>query len=448
MKDLKRYVKTTRSYPGFKKIDFKWSDGTPLDFPKLKIKVRPELVAFGNPDITLGDSTLSNSKPTWIALPGTTSYTFNKIYTGARALGRVVLGGVTVGSIKIWEPGSGYDADPTVTVTDPNNTDDPTFRPRLADGALAQPTFVSKGSAYKTSTTSITVTGDGFADKTPVGKFLTLDGLTVMPGPGAQFYIAGSTSYRVAVLVGINEELLPDGTTRSTFQISPSSTLTQFIEHGMEVIIREKYSQVRLTNHDFLNVGYGSQPESGYPGRPAATLLQAQNQTIENNFGRVFYTSTDQDGNFKVGSLFGVEQATGIVTLSASQFGLSGLEQLSLGGIAVGGSSVVVTQFSSDSTFVANSDIVIPTQKAIKSYLSARLSQGGSNTFTGQTTAGTVVIGGPNQINNTIPAGQPGSRVEIVNKANFFGSDGGLIDGGLMALDFFMTNATKRGGTR
>jgi hypothetical protein len=109
---------------------------------------------------------------------------------------------------------------------------------------------------------------------------------------------------------------------------------------------------------------------------------------------------------------------------------------------------VVVTQFSSDSTFVANADTIIPTQKAVKSYLSARLSQGGSNTFTGQTTAGTVVIGGPNQINNTIPAGQAGSSVQVDRKANFFGTDGGLIDGGLMALDFFMTNATKRGGTR
>ena len=50
MEDLKKYVKATKAYPGFKKIDFKWSDGTGEDFPKLKIKIRPELVAFGNPD--------------------------------------------------------------------------------------------------------------------------------------------------------------------------------------------------------------------------------------------------------------------------------------------------------------------------------------------------------------------------------------------------------------
>lgn len=50
MSALKKYVKATKGYPGFKKIDFKWSDGTGNDFPRLSVKVRPELVAFGHPD--------------------------------------------------------------------------------------------------------------------------------------------------------------------------------------------------------------------------------------------------------------------------------------------------------------------------------------------------------------------------------------------------------------
>jgi UPF0176 protein len=43
MDDLKKYVKATREYPGFGKTDFKWSDGTGNDFPKLSVKVRKEL---------------------------------------------------------------------------------------------------------------------------------------------------------------------------------------------------------------------------------------------------------------------------------------------------------------------------------------------------------------------------------------------------------------------
>jgi len=48
--DLKKYIKATKEFPGFKKIDFKWSEGTGHDFPRLSVKVRPELVAFGSPD--------------------------------------------------------------------------------------------------------------------------------------------------------------------------------------------------------------------------------------------------------------------------------------------------------------------------------------------------------------------------------------------------------------
>jgi UPF0176 protein len=46
---LKAYVKAM-NLSFFKKTVFKWSDGGAEDFPKLSIKVRPELVAFGDPD--------------------------------------------------------------------------------------------------------------------------------------------------------------------------------------------------------------------------------------------------------------------------------------------------------------------------------------------------------------------------------------------------------------
>jgi UPF0176 protein len=50
MSALKKYVRQTKEYPGFRKIDFKWSDGTGNDFPRLRVRVRDELVAFGAPD--------------------------------------------------------------------------------------------------------------------------------------------------------------------------------------------------------------------------------------------------------------------------------------------------------------------------------------------------------------------------------------------------------------
>jgi UPF0176 protein len=61
MSALKKYVKTTKQYTGFKKIDFKWSMGTGNDFPRLKVRVRNELVAFDAPDaITVTDKGVIN----------------------------------------------------------------------------------------------------------------------------------------------------------------------------------------------------------------------------------------------------------------------------------------------------------------------------------------------------------------------------------------------------
>ncbi len=47
--DLKAYVKETKSFTVFKGMTFKWSDGARDDFPRLSIRVRPEIVTFGVP---------------------------------------------------------------------------------------------------------------------------------------------------------------------------------------------------------------------------------------------------------------------------------------------------------------------------------------------------------------------------------------------------------------
>jgi len=48
--NLKAYAKETKAFTAFKGMVFKWSDGGSEDFPRLSVKVRPELVAFGAPD--------------------------------------------------------------------------------------------------------------------------------------------------------------------------------------------------------------------------------------------------------------------------------------------------------------------------------------------------------------------------------------------------------------
>lgn len=48
---LRKYVRLTRHYPGFKKIDFKYSMANGHVFPRLRVRIRPELVAFDSPDV-------------------------------------------------------------------------------------------------------------------------------------------------------------------------------------------------------------------------------------------------------------------------------------------------------------------------------------------------------------------------------------------------------------
>ena len=45
----KKYIKKTKQYPAFHSMQFKWSEGSADDFPKLSVKVRDEIVAFGAP---------------------------------------------------------------------------------------------------------------------------------------------------------------------------------------------------------------------------------------------------------------------------------------------------------------------------------------------------------------------------------------------------------------
>jgi UPF0176 protein len=55
--NMKRYLRKTREFAGFKEIDAKWSEGTAIDadgfstdFPRLSVKTRDEIVSFGVPD--------------------------------------------------------------------------------------------------------------------------------------------------------------------------------------------------------------------------------------------------------------------------------------------------------------------------------------------------------------------------------------------------------------
>lgn len=310
---------------------------------------------------------------------------------------------------------------PVVTVTSSDATTTVIVKCRTATGVLGNPSFTNRGNNYQTSTTSGTVTGDGFADIPSISKYITVSGLPYAPSPGASIIIANNpTQFKIVNITSLSGS-------NYYFQISPLLTRMTAPVHGTPVQIRQKYSQVRLTGHDFLLIGTGNKESTNFPNTDTTTALAAY-QIQENNQGRVFVTATDQDGNFKVGGQFAVQQATGIVTISADLFNLAGLDKITLGGVQIGQNTVTITQFSTDSYFVANSDSIVPTQKAIKAYIARLISSGGANAMTSILNAGIVGVG-PQRIFTTT-----GTALTMNNNVNFTGN----INGSMLALSFFM----------
>ena len=327
------------------------------------------------------------------------------------------------------EPGSGYLNLPSITIVDPNQTSSATQNPRIGIGALANPMWTNRGLQYATGTA--TVTGNGYADEYQTTSYINVSGLYTTPTAGANIQIAGNGSYyklvQVTNLLGTGPGLAPY---TAIFQISPAFISANAPVHGSAMTLKLKYSQVRLTGHDFLSIGTGNQTTTNYPGTP----LQAPQptlQTVGNGGGRVFYTSTDQDGNFQVGTLFSVQQATGVASINADAFNLAGLNSLTLGSISLGSSNATITQFSTDPYFTANSDNIVPTQKAIKSYISSQIGGGSSALNVNTLTAGVIYIAG-NSISTS-------TQVQILVPAtmNFTGANAG-INGIPLAMNFLL----------
>jgi hypothetical protein len=83
-----------------------------------------------------------------------------------------------------------------------------------------------------------------------------------------------------------------------------------------------------------------------------------------------------------------------------------------LGSVTLGSSNTAVNEFSTDSTFSANSDSVVPTQKAIKTYIASQIGGGGSSIVANSLTVGNIAISG-NSVGTTSGA------IDFTSTVNF-----------------------------
>ena len=146
-------------------------------------------------------------------------------------------------------------------------------------------------------------------------------------------------------------------------------TLRAGLPAGTAAEITVNISTMRATGHDLLDIGTGGFADTNYPnnifGAPNNAANQA-NEVQEINKGRVFYTTTDQDGNFRVGEFFRIDQGTGTVTFAAS-IALSNLDGI---GFKRG---VTVSEFSTDDTMTDNATDTVPVEQAVRGYIDKRL---------------------------------------------------------------------------
>ncbi len=175
-------------------------------------------------------------------------------------------------------------------------------------------------------------------------------------------FTGDGTYYRVSA---VSEENTSART--ALIRLTSNIGLSKAKAHNTTTTLTTKYSNVRLTGHDFLSIGTGDVATSNYPGGPSQPADQSD-EVNELQGGRVYFTSTDQDGDFRVGDLFRIQQATGIATLNADAFDLSGLNELQLGSIGAE-LGATINEFSTDETLAGDSNTSVPTERAVKGFL-------------------------------------------------------------------------------
>jgi len=369
-------------------------------------------IAFGNPQRTGVFSVNGTGAGT----------THNLLTIGSRARGRAGVASEKVFEIRLTDPGSNYlgAEAPKAYIYDPNNIYDVVVETRVGKGVVGQPSFANRGSGFISASAEVNAaSSNGVADFFQTGTFVAVRRLTERPIAGSNV-VFGSLPDKTFKLVNIVSFVGDEpGTYTAFLNLSPQMSVVDAPVDGDSVTLRIRYSQVRLTGHDFLDIGTGGFQTTNYPGLPTIDPDQTT-ETRVGGGGRVFFTTTDQDGNFRAGDLFSIEQSTGIATLNADAFNIAGLQELSLGEVTLGGASASISEFSTDPFFTANSDTVVPTQRAIKAYIEAQIGGGGASLNVNSVTAGEIFIAGNTITTITDPV------INIQAKMNFQGGVVGL----------------------
>jgi hypothetical protein len=292
------------------------------------------------------------SNPTNGPIPNGTSFTFNSVRPVARA--EITSGTIT--NILIDEGGGGWDALSTTISISGTGT----------SALVASPV----GLAGQAGSTTLKITT---LDLTSENRITS--GLLQTPPQYFQFAFGGEiygiTAYRSPLSMGGQSFAEIDIDRPLTEAIGRGTILRAGIPISSPGELTTKISILRATGHDFVDIGVGGYASARIPndlyGPPLQQRIQT-NEVIEKNRGRVYYVTSDQDGNVRIGKALVVNQAQGSVTISVP-LDLSNLSSLSLRRDL----GPPVNEFSIDSTMITEADYKVPTEQAVANYLNRRL---------------------------------------------------------------------------
>ena len=192
-----------------------------------------------------------------------------------------------VDDIVVSSGGTGYTNPPTVTIsspTGPGNAIDATSSATIENGSVTQINIISRGAQY-TSTPTITLSSPDVGINTATAI------VTLRP-----------------LYYGVKSSTEPSA---GISTITLNRNLNNPIGIGTTVFFSRQSLQI-VSSHSFQYIGAGNTIETAYPSRGGVTIQN--NEVMKIDGGQIVYTSTDQDGNFRIGDGVVIDQSSGTIT--------------------------------------------------------------------------------------------------------------------------------------
>ena len=194
-----------------------------------------------------------------------------------------------IDTIVITNPGSGYVDAPAVEIDSPTG-------PGVAVNATAVATVESG------KVTLIDIISSGT-------QYIIEDNpqITIDPPPGAGVTATAEVTLR-PIYYTVQSATAP---VAGVSTVTLNNALNNAVGVGTTVFFARQSFQI-VSSHSFQYIGAGNTIESAYPSKGGVTIQE--NEVVKIDGGQVVYTSTDQDGNFRIGDGVVIDQAAGSVT--------------------------------------------------------------------------------------------------------------------------------------